>query len=141
MTRSEFKGFVERALEDVIRLAEQHAGKALPRNIAFSWLGQKSQPIRESISDVIVNRVFMDEEHIYPCVDIGVGDILEDGTLLIVSNVASYSPRPFGKNWTDRDGPFVYIIGQPFLNKINNKKVKESSAFGFIIPEMNKLKS
>lgn len=33
-----------------------------------------------------LKQVFVEEEHIYPCVDIGVGDILEDGSLLIIGS-------------------------------------------------------
>jgi hypothetical protein len=87
----------------------------------------------------IIERVFIDEEHIYPCVDIGVGDILEDGSLLIVGNVAGYAPRSFGKNWTGREGPFVHIVGQPFLTKLAGKALNwspEKGVFGFCIPDM-----
>jgi len=82
----------------------------------------------------------MNEEHIYPCVDIGVGDVREDGTLLIVGNVAGYAPRRFGKNWTGRDGPFVPIVGAPFLNKMAGKNDDWSpgESFSFIILDMAK---
>jgi hypothetical protein len=84
----------------------------------------------------------VDEDHIYPCVDIGVGDLLEDGTPLIVANIAGYGPRPFQANWTGRDGPFVYILGQPFLNKIEG--VSGEWALGdtlqFRIPDMRNMR-
>jgi hypothetical protein len=118
MTRDEFKQFVADTLEAVIQLAEKETGKALPRKIAFKWFSQTSAPLREGIVEHITDRVFIDEEHIYPCVDIGVGDILEDGTVLIHANITGYSPRPFQKNWTGRDGPFVYIVGQNVLDKL-----------------------
>ena len=118
MTRDEFKQFVADTLEAVIQLAEKETGKALPRKIAFKWFSQTSAPLREGIVEHITDRVFIDGEHIYPCVDIGVGDILEDGAVLIHANIAGYGPRPFQKNWTGRDGPFVYIIGQNVLDKL-----------------------
>jgi hypothetical protein len=87
--------------------------------------------------------VYIDESHIYPCVDIGVGDLLEDGTPLIVASIAGYSPRPFQKNWTGRDGPFVRIVGAPFLNKAASgkpgKPVDAKAIFGYITPDMKKL--
>jgi hypothetical protein len=52
----------------------------------------------ENIVEQIVNHAFIDEEHIYPCVDLGGGDLLEDGSLLIVGNVEGCPPRPFGRN-------------------------------------------
>jgi hypothetical protein len=83
----------------------------------------------------------VDEEHIYPCVDIGVGDILADGSLLIVGSVAGYAPRPFGPNWTGRMGPFVHVVGQPFLNRIAGKHTEWSveGMFSYIIPDMKEL--
>jgi hypothetical protein len=117
MTREEFKAFVEKTIEEVILFAESETKTTLPRKIAFQWFHQKTEPIREGISDVIADRVYIDAEHIYPCVDIGVGDVLPDHTVLLVANVAGYSARPFQRNWTGRDGPFVYIIGQKFLDK------------------------
>jgi hypothetical protein len=137
MTREQFTKFVAQALDDVIQLAEQKTGKELPRRLAFQWLGE-SPRVTENIADHIVQKVFVDEEHIYPCVDIGVGDLLEDGSLLIVGNVAGYSPRQFGKNWTGRDGPFVYVVGQPLLNTVAGRRSDWSpgGVFGFITPEI-----
>src|SRR5579859_5057156 len=100
MNREDFTAFVARTLDDVIQLAEQKCGKGLSRRIAFRWLGKSHPIVSENIVEHIVERVFVDEEHIFPCVDIGVGDVLADGTLLIVANVAGYAPRPFGQNWT-----------------------------------------
>jgi hypothetical protein len=73
-SRAEFTAFVEQTVKDVIQLAEQYTGKTLPRSIGFRWITEP-EPIREGIAEVIVNRVYLDEEHIFPCVDIGVGDL------------------------------------------------------------------
>jgi hypothetical protein len=97
--------------------------------------------IRENIVEEIVARVFVDDEHIYPCVDIGVGDLLQDGTPLIAANVAGYPPGPFGKNWTGTDGPFIHIIGGSFLARLQGLPVKDSQVFGFIIPGMKDSKT
>ena len=40
--REDFAFFVARTLEDVILLAEEKAGRKLPRNFAFKWLGRPS---------------------------------------------------------------------------------------------------
>jgi len=140
MNREDFATFVARELEEVIRLAEEKCGKELPRKIAFVWLGLSHPIVSENIVEHIVERVFVDEEHIFPCVDMGVGDVLEDGTLLIVGSVAGYAPRPFGKNWTGRDGPFVRIVGGPFVNKMAGKKDSWSLGrpFAYITPDMGK---
>jgi hypothetical protein len=141
MTRDKFKQFVADELEDVIGLAEERSGISLSRNIAFQWLGRKSEPLRVGILDAIVDRVYVSEDAIYPCVDLGVGDLLDDGTPLVVANVAGYPPKPFGENWTGRPGPFVRIIGGRFMSKVNgqldgNADNADSLAFGFSIPDM-----
>src|SRR5258707_1336522 len=118
MNREDFAGFVARTFDDVIRFPEEKCGKELSRKIAFRWLGGSHSVVSENIVEHIVERIFVDEDHIYPCVDIGVGDVLEDSTLLIVGSVAGYALRPFGQNWTGRDGPFVRIVGVTFLNKM-----------------------
>lgn len=142
MKREEFAAFVTRTIEEVIRLAEEKAGKPLERRYAFRWLGRSHPIVSANVVEHIMDRVFVDEEHIYPCVDIGVGDILEDGSLLIIGSVAGYAPRPFGPNLTGRMGPFVRIIGQPFLNRIAGKEANWSDgAFGYLIPDMKKLQS
>ena len=104
MNRKEFSTFVSQILEDVVQFAEEKAGQKLPGIFAFQWLGPSHPRITGKIIDEIVKRVFIDEEHIYPCVDSGVVDLLDNGSLLIVGNAAGYAPRPFGRNWTGRQG-------------------------------------
>lgn len=142
MTRQDFARFTGETLEDVILLAEQKCGKTLPRRYVFRWLGRAQPLIVDDVVQHIVDRVFVDEEHIYPCVDLGVGDLLEDGSLLIVGSVAGYPPRPFGENWTGREGPFIRIVGAPLLNRVAGKPVKSSTdgIFSYIIPDMQNLK-
>lgn len=141
MTREEFTHFVETTIEGVICLAEQKCGKTLPRRFAFRWLGLSQPLITENPVAHIVERVFVDEDRIYPCVDIGVGDLLEDGSPLIVASVAGYPPRSFGENWTGRQGPFIHIIGAPFLNRMAGKPNASSAdgIFSYCIPDMQNL--
>jgi len=141
MTREEFMHFVDDTIEEVIGLAEKKSGKALPRTFAFRWLGNSQPLITENVIEHIMQRVFIDEDHIYPCVDIGVGDLREDGSLLIVGSVARYAPRPFGENWTGRKGPFIHIIGAPFLNRMAGKPTSSPTEgiFGYSIPDMEDL--
>ncbi len=89
MNREEFSTLVSMALEEVVQFAEEKAGQKLPRKFALQWLGFSNPRITENIVEHIVERVFIDENHIYPDVDLGVCDLLEDGSLLIVGNVAS----------------------------------------------------
>ena len=141
MTREEFTRFVEKTVEEIICLAERKCDKALPRSFVFRWLGHSQPLVTANAIEYIVQRVFVDEDHIYPCVDIGVGDLLEDGTLLIVGSVAGYSPRPFGENWTGRQGPFIHIVGAPLLNRMAGKPAGTSTddIFAYSIPDMQNL--
>lgn len=142
MKREDFAAFVESTIEEVTRLAEEKSGQKLRRKYAFRWLG-KSQPIvTDDIVEYIVQRVFVDDEHIYPCVDFGIGDILEDQTLLIIGSVAGYPPKPFGTNWTGRQGPFVHIIGAAFLNRMAGypTQVSWEGIVAYSIPDMKNLR-
>src|SRR5690348_1238163 len=67
MTREEFASFVEQTIEEVIHLAEEKGNRELPRHIAFQWLGRSSPYVTENIVEQVVQRVFVDEDHIYPC--------------------------------------------------------------------------
>ena len=140
MERESFAAFVARALEEVIMLAEETTHKRLPRRFAFQWLGKAHPRITEDVVEYIVQRVYKDSENIYPCVDIGVGDLLEDGSLLIVANVAGYAPCSFRRNWTGREGPFVYIVGNPFMARMAGQTpawTPESGVFGYLTPKVS----
>jgi hypothetical protein len=117
MKKEEFRAFIEKSIEDVIRHAEYMTGMKLPRTIAFQWLGRDSPIVRKDIVEEILGRVFVTEEEIYPCVDLGPSEVL-DGTLLLQANIAGYSPRPFQKNWTGSDGPFVPSVFGPLASKV-----------------------
>jgi hypothetical protein len=140
MNREEFSSSVSTALEDAIQFAEEKAGQKLPRTIAFQWLDRSDQRITENIVEQIVGRVFIDEEHIDTCVELGVVDILENGSLLVVGNAAGHVPRAFGKNRTGREGPFVPIVGLSFLNKLAgvNDSWSPDKPFSFITPHTAK---
>ena len=72
--KPEFTVFVERTLQEVIQFTEDYTGTILPRKMKFRWLDQDAL-VDEGIVETIVNRVYVDPENIYPCVDIGVGEI------------------------------------------------------------------
>ncbi len=112
MNREDFKKFVGQTLENVIQFVEEKTGKKLSRRITFSWFfGKEEDQVTENISEYITQRVYIDENQIYPCVDIGVTDILNDGTILIWANVAGYSPRPFQKiGHAETDHLFISLV-------------------------------
>lgn len=143
MNREEFSTLVTTTLEEVVRFAEEKAAQKLPRKFVFQWLGRANSRITDNIVERVVERVFIDEEHIYPCVDLGVADLLEDGSLLIVGSVSGHAPRPFGRNWTGREGPFVPIVGISFLNKMAGVKddFSPDRPFHFITADMSKART
>jgi len=121
MTRDQFKDFVELTLVEVIGFAEDKIQTQLPHKITFQWMFHDDERIKEGIAEAITDRVFIDESHIYPCVDIGPIDICEDGTLLIQAIVSGHQPREFGINWTGREGPFVYALGRRLINRFRTE--------------------
>jgi hypothetical protein len=121
MTRDEFKTHVADTIEDAIRLAEQKTERSLPRRYCYSSFADviaSEPPIpEEKVVDALTDQIYVDSDHIYPCFDIGVGDLLDDGRVLITGNRAEYPPTKFGKNWTGREGPFVLVVSQKFLDR------------------------
>jgi hypothetical protein len=118
MTRIEFKSFVEKSLAELKLMAEQYADHDLPEILKFQWLGE-SQPVHEGLENIleaITEVVYVDENNIYPIVDLHISyDGNNHSALLVKGSRANYSPRPFQKGWSGRPGPFIYAIGQPFL--------------------------
>ena len=60
----------------------------------------------------LVEITFVSEEKIYPFVDLMVEEWLDAQTLLLEVQRSGYSPRPFGKNWTGEDGPYLLCYNQ-----------------------------
>jgi hypothetical protein len=112
MNRDEFKTHTIASVEDSITRLEGIIGVALPRDLAFQWLREPDRYyFGNEVIEGITARVYVDEDHIWPCVDIGPSKILPDGRLLIVATRAGHPPRPFGLNWSGRMGPFVLVHG------------------------------
>ncbi len=99
-------------------------------------MGSKDESLRENIVETIVDRVFVTENAIYPCVDMGIVDLLEDGTPLLQTTIAGYSPEPFGQNWTGKDGPYVRIVGSAFVAKMAGKPYPDGVALSCSIVDM-----
>jgi hypothetical protein len=119
MTRDEFKAHVASSIEASISRLEEILGVPLPRDIAFQWIFGDQQRVygaAEAI-EAITSQVYVDREHIWPCVDLGPHRILSDGKLLIIGSRSGHPPRPFQKNWTGREGPFVLMYGGDFISK------------------------
>jgi hypothetical protein len=125
MTRDEFKGHTIASVEDSIARLEGIIGVPLPRELAFQWLTDTDRCyFGDEVIEGIVSRVYVDENHIWPCVDIGPSGILPDRRLLIVATRSGHPPRPFGLNWTGRMGPFVLVYGGDFVNLTYDRQGK-----------------
>jgi hypothetical protein len=70
MNREDSQLSQRETLDDVIQLAEEKCGKELSRKIAFQWLGGSHPVVRENIVEHIIERVFVDQEHIHPFCDV-----------------------------------------------------------------------
>src|SRR5882762_347259 len=122
MRRDDFKRHVLIRIDESIRAAEEALGAALPRDIVFQWISPKGEKVAGDVAEEVARLVFVDEDLIFPCVDIGPSDLEADGRLLIGAIRAGYSPRPFGKNWTGADGPFVLIFGEALRKRIAEQR-------------------
>jgi len=98
MTRDEFTSFTARTIENVIQAAEAKCGRKLSRDIRFQWLDH--HPIDGNVVEELVSKVFLDSDHIYPCVDFGVGAIDRAGKTLSGSEHRRLSAWSF---WTELD--------------------------------------
>lgn len=108
MTRQDFQRFVEDTIRAVVELAEDKLDRVLTLSPYLRWY-PSPELVKESIAESVTSRVYIDAEHICPCVDFGVGEVLEDGRPVIFAIISGHPPTTFGKNWTGREGPFVYI--------------------------------
>jgi hypothetical protein len=123
MTKEDFIVFTRNTLEEAIELAERETGLRLSRDICFRWgLSQETAPVCADVAEYITERVFVGPEQIYPCVDLGVIDVLEDGRTLMAATVAGYAPRPMGANWTGRYGPYVLMYGKKLTTKAQEQQ-------------------
>jgi hypothetical protein len=119
MTRDAFKKHVDETIESIIQEAESRAGHKFPRRYCFGFCNPaRITAEQEQVSDYLTHEVYIDEEHIYPCFDLILDDILDDGRLLFVGYRAGFKPRPWQKNYTGRDGPFIRMFSKTFLDKI-----------------------
>lgn len=132
MERKEFKAFAARALEEVVQLAESHLAKKLPRPPRFQWFGQTPTET-DDVAEVLVDKIYSGPKQIRPCVDIGVTALDLSGRPLVVATVSGHQPTEFGKNWTGREGPFVYFLGGLLLNGEPADSIPVGKAFNFRI--------
>ncbi|MCC6795960.1 MAG: hypothetical protein IT366_12655 [Candidatus Hydrogenedentes bacterium] len=109
MTRTEFQSFVEQSIREVLELAEKVLQRELTLAPYLRW-NYSSELIKENLAEAITARVYIDSEHIYPCVDLGVGEVDYDGRPILYAIISSHAPEPFGKNRDGRPGPFIYIL-------------------------------
>jgi hypothetical protein len=116
MTRDEFKKVVDEALETLVATAEQRLDKKFPRQYCLSGFGSKEVVPGDAV-EFLTNWVFVDEDHIYPCVDLFLEEMLPDGPLLFRAYRAGFKPCAYGeKNYGAHDSGSVW----PFKLTCNN---------------------
>ena len=118
MKREDFKAIAVEALEQLVSRAEQRTGRQFSRLFCFRGLIGDDQ-IDGDIAEYLVNMTFVDEDHIFPCFDLFLEEVLSDGRLLVRGYRAGYAPCAFGAHFTyetlghdaGRVGPFKLGIG------------------------------
>lgn len=122
MTRNEFKKHIEKTLSELKLYAELHSGKELPNDFEFEWhFAERIKATgKDNVTELIAEKVYLDENKIYPCVDLIVEKVTNENRILISGRIAGYEPREFGKGWSNRPGPFIYGIGSGIsTDKVN----------------------
>lgn len=123
MKRDEFKAIAEQAVEQLVSRAEEKTGLTLSRSFCFSWIADEKR-LEDDIAEFLVDMTFVDEDHICPCFDLFLEDILPDGRLLLNGYRAAYDPCSYGAHFNyetmghdaGRVGPFKLGMGN-FVEK------------------------
>jgi hypothetical protein len=98
MIRDEFKKVVEEALEKLVVTAEQRLNRTLPRKFCIAGMsGMKIPP--DDVTEFLTNWIFVDESHIYPCVDLFLCELLSENRLLFRAFRAGYQPCAYGEHF------------------------------------------
>jgi hypothetical protein len=95
MTRDEFKKVVEEALEKLVTTAEQRLNRKLPRQYCLSGLGSNEVVLEDTV-EFLTNWVFVDQTHIFPCVDLFLDELLPDERLRFRAYRAGFEPCAYG---------------------------------------------
>ncbi len=120
MTCDDSERHLDDTIEELIIAAEQNFGRSLPRRFCFGFISPSRVEVTQAeVVEHITKEVFIDEDHIRPCFDLILGDILEDGTLLLCGYCANYPAMPWQEKWrgSERAGPFNLMYAQQFLDK------------------------
>ncbi|GAB3168280.1 hypothetical protein [Telluribacter humicola] len=122
MSFEDFIEFVDKSIGELLLYAEVHANKSFSNHeLIFEWMSHDPTFIygRENIVYEITDKVFVNEQEIYPCVDLVIEKPDSGVSLLkIIGKRAGYAPRPFTIGWSNRPGPFIYGIGNGIKNPL-----------------------
>jgi len=111
MSFEDFYHFVNKTIDELIETAEIYRNTKFDfHEIEFQWVSLPPVLGREAVIFEIMDKIYVDEEHIYPCVDLIFRGI-KNGVLKIQGTRANYPPRAFGIGWSGRLGPFIYSAG------------------------------
>ncbi len=125
MTKPDFEKFVDKTLDEIFLFAEIYTKRIDLNEREFQWLIKDSPVVteRREIISAITSVVFIAPDKIYPCVDLQIMEV-KDKTIVLKAWFANYEPRPFGKGWSNRPGPFIYVINQTIIHPAVNTNSK-----------------
>ncbi len=118
MDKEEFKIFVAKILDELRLYAEIHADQSISGDIEFKWLRENCKMVsgRKNAIDEIIRLVFVDKDLIYPCCNLDIMELTNEGNLRIEAWIANFKPGPFQNGWSGRPGPFIYSVYEKFTN-------------------------
>lgn len=118
MSIEDFLKFVDKTIGELILYGQLHSGKDYSDyELEFKWDTYDGKTVngRKNIIYEISDRVFVDPDKIYPCVDLIIEQPTQEKKLRILGRRAGYEPREFGTGWSNRPGPFIYGIGKGII--------------------------
>jgi hypothetical protein len=125
MKFEDFYQFVDKSINELIETAEIYRNTEIAHDeIEFCWGQLPKVRGREAVILEIMDKVYVDENKIYPCVDLYYRGV-ENGILTITGSRAGYEPREFGVGWSGRKGPFIYGAGNPTDSEMERFRIIE----------------
>lgn len=127
MILDDFKKHIDKTLDELKLYAEMHCDRKLSGEFEFDWTSNKNNIItkKDAIINEIARKVFLNDNEIYPCVDLIIEDVTKKGIIIFKAQIAGFRPRPFQKGWSNRPGPFIYGINSHLIAKNIDTSSKE----------------
>lgn len=110
MTKTEFKGLFEQALEIAACNAERILGKPVPRTFEIEMHGLAPRS-RVMTKEKALEEIFLDPDVFYQIIDLSVHKVSKKASTVFL-RVSGHVPGPFSQTWNQPSGsgPFKQLL-------------------------------